>query len=172
MFVYALLNMDDLTKHRKDRLRALIDGSLYAGNQAEFGRKAGLTKARITQLLNPDESFGERAAENLCAKLGLPSRWFEQGLAATEGEMLPAGGRVEAPNVTALPAPALRGLDGVLTELQAVLDGLSPLLQDAGRTVLVKWVNGQASRSNVVDTLEKLQQASAGTMPGAENRAA
>lgn len=99
MFVYALLNMDDLTKHRKDRLRALIEGKPYAGNQAEFGRKAGLTKARITQLLNPDEPFGERAAESLCAKLELSPRWFEQGLATGEGEMQPTGG--------ALPAPAL-----------------------------------------------------------------
>lgn len=99
MFVYALLNMDDLTKHRKDRLRALIEGKPYAGNQAEFGRKAGLTKARITQLLNPDEPFGERAAESLCAKLELSPRWFEQGLATGEGEMLAAGGRTEASNV-------------------------------------------------------------------------
>ena len=94
MFVYALLNMDNLTKHRKDRLRALIDGKPYAGNQADFGRKAGLTKARITQLLNPDEPFGERAAESLCAKLELSPRWFEHGLATGEGEMLPAGGSV------------------------------------------------------------------------------
>lgn len=99
MFVYALLNMDNLTKHRKDRLRALIEGKPYAGNQAEFGRKAGLTKARITQLLNPDEPFGERAAESLCAKLELSPRWFEQGLATGEGEMLASGGRVEASNV-------------------------------------------------------------------------
>ena len=99
MFVYALLNMDNLTKHRKDRLRALIDGKPYAGNQAEFGRKAGLTKARITQLLNPDEPFGERAAESLCAKLELSPRWFEQGLAAGEGEMVPAAAR-EPSNVS------------------------------------------------------------------------
>jgi len=172
MFVYALLNMDDLTKHRKDRLRALIAGKPYAGNQAEFGRKAGLTKARITQLLNPDEPFGERAAESLCAKLELSPRWFEQGLATGEGEMLAAGGRIEASNLTALPAPTPRGLDGVLAELQTVVDGLSPLLQDAGRAVLIKWMNGQASRSDAVATLERLQQASAGSMPAAENRAA
>lgn len=73
--------MDELTKHRKDRLRALIEGPQYAGNQAEFGRKAGLTKARVTQLLTSDEPFGERAAENLCVKLRLEPRWFEQGFA-------------------------------------------------------------------------------------------
>lgn len=97
MFVYALLNMDDLTKHRKDRLRALIEGRPYTGNQAEFGRKAGLTKARITQLLNPEEPFGERAAESLCAKLELSPRWFEQGLATGESEMVVANGTRQAP---------------------------------------------------------------------------
>lgn len=95
--------MDELTKHRKDRLRALIDGKPYAGNQAEFGRKAGLTKARITQLLNPDEPFGERAAESLCAKLELSPRWFEQGLSTGECEMVLAGG--------ALPGQAVRAHD-------------------------------------------------------------
>jgi hypothetical protein len=89
-----------------------------------------------------------------------------------EGEMLPTGGKVEASNVTALPAPALRGLDGVLAELQAVVDGLSPLLQVAARAVLRQWLDGQAGRSDVVATIEGLQQIGAGMMPGAENRAA
>lgn len=135
MFVYALLNMDDLTKHRKDRLRALIDGKPYAGNQAAFGRKAGLTKARITQLLSPDEPFGERAAESLCGKLELPPRWFEQGLATGEGETLPAG-TTQASNLTKeggreisltqaleVVASALQGADA-LSQIQA-----KPLLQ-------------------------------------------
>lgn len=135
MFVYALLNMDDLTKHRKDRLRALIEGKPYAGNQAEFGRKAGLTKARITQLLNPDEPFGERAAESLCAKLELSPRWFEQGLATGEGEMQPAGtaqgstlieqgsGEISLTRALEVVASALQGADA-LSQMQA-----RPLLQ-------------------------------------------
>lgn len=170
MFVYALLNMDDLTKHRKDRLRALIEGKPYAGNQAEFGRKAGLTKARITQLLNPDEPFGERAAESLCAKLELSPRWFEHGLATGEGEMVPTGGRVEPSNIVALP-PSRRIVD-TLDELQAVVGQLSPLLQDAGRSVLHKWMDGQVSAAEAAATLEGLLQASAGLLPAAENRVA
>ncbi len=157
MFVYALLNMDDLTKHRKDRLRALIEGKPYAGNQAEFGRKAGLTKARITQLLNPDEPFGERAAESLCAKLELSPRWFEHGLATGEGEMVPTGGRVEPSNIVALP-PSRRIVD-TLDELQ-------------GRSVLHKWMDGQVSAAEAAATLEGLLQASAGLLPAAENRVA
>ncbi len=164
--------MDDLTKHRKDRLRALIDNKPYAGNQAEFGRKAGLTKARITQLLNPSESFGERAAESLCAKLELPPRWFEQGLATGEGEMQPAGGKAEASNVTTLAVAPLRRIADTLTELQAAVDSLPPLLRDAGINVLQKWLGGQASTAEAAAVIEQLQQVSAGTMPGAENRAA
>lgn len=122
MFVYALLNMDDLTKHRKDRLRALIDGKPYAGNQAEFGRKTGLTKARITQLLSPDEPFGERAAESLCGKLELPPRWFEQGHSTGEGEMLPADGRVEA-NVEAGPSVKAAREIPVIGEVKGGDDG-------------------------------------------------
>lgn len=87
-------------------------------------------------------------------------------LATGEGEMLPAGSQVEASNVTALPTPALRSLDDVLAELQTVVDGLSPLLQDAGRAVLIKWINGQASRGDAVATLEGLRQASATPVAG------
>lgn len=89
-----------------------------------------------------------------------------------EAESNQVTGAPEESNVTVMPAPAPRGLDGVLAELEAVVDGLSPLLQDAGRAVLVKWLNRQASRSDVVATLEGLRQASAGTMPDVSVRAA
>lgn len=158
MFVYALLNMDNLTKHRKDRLRALIEGKPYAGNQAEFGRKAGLTKARITQLLNPDEPFGERAAERLCAKLELSPRWFEQGLATGEGEMLSAG-RVEASNVAPVMTCEAR-TEALLAELQSIVEKLAPVLQEPGRAALLKWVQGQASAQATAATLQAYEQAS------------
>lgn len=102
------------------------------------------------------------------AFLGVNPDWLATG----EGEMVVAGRQVEASNVTALPTPALRSLDDVLAELQTVVDGLSPLLQDAGRAVLHKWLDGQASRSDAVATLEGLRQASAGTMLDVSARAA
>ncbi|WP_052520986.1 LexA family protein [Acidovorax temperans] len=71
--------MDSLTKHRKDRLRQLIDGPPFFGNQAEFARHAGLTKGRINQLLDEQHSFGERSATNLALKLDLAPYYFESG---------------------------------------------------------------------------------------------
>lgn len=94
--------------------------------------------------------------------LGVSHDWLADG----EGQMQPVGGQVEAPNVTTLPAPALRGLAGALAEVQAAVDGLSPLLQDAGRTVLRKWLDSQASLTDVVATIEGLQQTSATLMSG------
>lgn len=71
--------MDSLTKHRKDRLRQLIDAPPFFGNQAEFARHAGLTKGRINQLLDEQYSFGERSATNLALKLDLAPYYFESG---------------------------------------------------------------------------------------------
>lgn len=66
--------------HRKARLRTLIDGPRYKGSQQAFADEVGMTKGRVSQLLDPNVAFGERAAANICAKLPwLPDRWFEQG---------------------------------------------------------------------------------------------
>ena len=98
--------------------------------------------------------------------LGVSHDWLADG----EGEMVPAGGRVEASNIVALP-PSRRIVD-TLDELQAVVGQLSPLLQDAGRSVLHKWMDGQVSAAEAAVTLEGLLQASAGLLPAAENRVA
>ena len=71
--------MDKLTQHRKKRLAALVDGVPYAGNQQAFAKKAKLSKGRISQMLDPDESFGERAAKKLALQLNLGERYFEDG---------------------------------------------------------------------------------------------
>jgi hypothetical protein len=164
MFVYALLNMDDLTKHRKDRLRALIDGKPYAGNQAEFGRKTGLTKARITQLLSPDEPFGERAAESLCSKLELPPRWFEQGHSTGAGEMLSAGGRAEASNAT--PAePA--GLGATLANLGELLSRTSPQTRAAVADLLGRYAQDPDSSQSLAQAIELLVKADQSKKAGA-----
>jgi phage repressor protein C with HTH and peptisase S24 domain len=74
--------MDDLTRHRKNRLRELIESEPYSGSQAAFAAAAGLSEGRISQLLKPDESFGERSARNIESELRLSERYFESGLAA------------------------------------------------------------------------------------------
>lgn len=139
----------------------------HAGlTQQELATRIEIAQASLSHLEN--SAFSSAYTVQIATACGIDHDWLATG----EGLMVPAGGRVEAKNVTAMPAPTLRGLDAVLAELQAVVDGLSPLLQDAGRAVLVKWLNGQASRSDAVATLEGLRQASAGTMPDVSARAA
>ncbi|MBD9530435.1 S24 family peptidase [Comamonas sp. CMM01] len=76
--------MDDLTQHRKARLRALIDSPTYKGSQAAFANACGLTEGRVSQLLKPDQSFGERSAKNIANELRLGDRYFEEGFAAPQ----------------------------------------------------------------------------------------
>ena len=151
----------------KDRLSAAMERKKV--KRTALANALEVSYVAIKKVLDGDtKSLTAANNAKAAAFLEVSPDWLATG----EGDMVPAGGKVEASNVTAMPAPAPRGLGGVLTELQTVVDGLSPLLQDAGRNVLHKWLDGQASRSDVVATLEGLQQASTGTMPGAENRAA
>lgn len=87
LHVYALLNMD---AHRKQRLQVLIN-TRFSGDRAAFGKEVELSKGRVSQLLDPDEPFGERAAGSLVEKLRLPDRWFDQG--ATNVSAADAGTR-------------------------------------------------------------------------------
>ena len=75
--------MDDITQHRKARLRALIDSATYGGSQASFAKAAGLTEGRVSQLLDPNQSFGERSARNVATELRLGERYFEEGFGVT-----------------------------------------------------------------------------------------
>lgn len=71
--------MDEITQHRKRRLRALIDSKKFEGQQAKLAEASGLSEGRVSQLLDANQSFGERSAKNLAEKLGLPERYFEDG---------------------------------------------------------------------------------------------
>jgi SOS-response transcriptional repressor LexA len=67
-----------MDQHRKRRLAHLIK-SRYNDSQAELARDAKLTEGRITQLLDPDQPFGERAARSLVERLRLDDdRYFER----------------------------------------------------------------------------------------------
>ena len=59
-----------------------------------------------------------------------------------------------------------------MIEVQAVIDGLPPLLQVAAKAVMRQWLDGQAGLTDVITTIEGMQQISAGSTPAAENRAA
>lgn len=66
-----------MEKRRKKRLREYIDNDLQGDRGALIGR-SGLSKGRITQLLDDDEAFGERAARSLEQKLHLRSGYFDE----------------------------------------------------------------------------------------------
>lgn len=140
---------------------AKIDGHKEPGKVAQF---LGESAATITNWKN--RGISKQGILKANKLLGIDPRWLESG----EGEMLPAGSWVEPSNIVTLP-PARRIVD-TLDELQAVVGQLSPLLQDAGRSVLHKWMDGQVSAAEAAATLEGLLQASAGLVPAVENRAA
>lgn len=62
---------------RKKRLSALLAGSPYHGDRGAFLRDSGLSKGRLSQLLDPNEPFGDVAARNLVESLGLKDGYFE-----------------------------------------------------------------------------------------------
>ena len=41
-------------------------------------KQSGLTKGRLSQLLDPDQPFGDVAARNLCERLSLDPGYFDQ----------------------------------------------------------------------------------------------
>lgn len=73
------ISMDKITQYRKEKLAALIKAKPYDGNQVAFAKRVGLSKGRISQLLDPSESFGERSARAMATKLRLGERYFEEG---------------------------------------------------------------------------------------------
>lgn len=75
--------MDEITQHRKRRLRALIDSKKFDGQQAKLAEASGLSEGRVSQLLDANQSFGERSAKNLAEKLGLAERYFEEGFGSS-----------------------------------------------------------------------------------------
>lgn len=147
------------------RLQAALERKKVS--RADLAKAIGRSPQAIGQVINGTTKALTAENNSLAAiYLGINPDWLATG----EGEMVLAGSRVEPPNIVTLP-PARRIVD-TLDELQAVVGQLSPLLQDAGRSVLHKWMDGQVSAAEAAATLEGLLQASAGLLPAAENRAA
>lgn len=67
-----------MDKERRSRFKSYFSGPPLRGDRAKLMDKTGLSKGRVTQLLDDDEPFGERAAANLAVKLGLPLDAFER----------------------------------------------------------------------------------------------
>jgi hypothetical protein len=69
---------------RRENLRALLEGPRFKGDRAAFCAAAGISKGRLSQLLDKNKSFGDVAAQNLCEVLGLPADYLN--LPIHEGE--------------------------------------------------------------------------------------
>jgi phage repressor protein C with HTH and peptisase S24 domain len=106
--------MDEMTQHRKRRLRALIDGPQFKGSQLALARAVGLTEGRVSQLLDPEDSFGERSAKRIANELRLDERYFEAGYIADE----------ETLKVPRLDVVVGAG-DGAITSSEDVIGGLT-----------------------------------------------
>jgi hypothetical protein len=72
------LNISVVVKdYRRQRLKQLLMGAPFRGNRSAFIKATGLTNGRISQLLDPQEPFGDTAARRLIERLGLPDNYFD-----------------------------------------------------------------------------------------------
>ncbi|CAN7448545.1 S24 family peptidase [Acidovorax sp. LjRoot66] len=106
--------MDEMTLHRKRRLRALIEAAPYNGSQLAFAQAAKLSEGRVSQLVDPKHSFGERSARNIANELRLDGRYFEQGYSAD----------AESITIPRLDVIVAAG-DGRVTTSEEVVEGLA-----------------------------------------------
>lgn len=61
---------------RRSKLKHLLE-AVFKGNRGAFLEKSGLSKGRLSQLLDPNEPFGDRAARNLEDRLELEPGYFD-----------------------------------------------------------------------------------------------
>lgn len=142
--VYAALNMD---AHRKDRLRTLIDSPRFKGSQQAFADAVGISKGRVSQILDPDEPFGERAARGYAERLNLPTNWFEAGASNVRPAQL---GERRIPIISGVAAGSFRevvdafamggGHESIFTDLE--LSPYSFALKIEGRSMLPDFTEG------------------------------
>lgn len=167
----------------QDITTAQREGANLAAKFKRLKEQSGITKAEfarrykfpggasmISQNISGHRRIGLEQAAAYMRGFGCAIEEISPSLSAKIPHFA-ASPAADAPStVTPLPAPR-RAVD-TLTELQTLVDSLTPLLRDAGLNVLHKWLDGQASAAEAATVLEQLQQISTGTMPAAENRAA
>lgn len=98
------------------------------GDRERLEQKSGLSKGRISQLFDPKQAFGERAAENLAIRLGLGANHFEQAQAHV----------VDQPHTPA-PPPVVVDLAQVLEALGTELAAADMAMREALATNLAGW---------------------------------
>jgi hypothetical protein len=66
----------NIQNHRREKLLKLLNGPMFKGDRGQFCEAASISKGRLSQLLDSDESFGDVAASNLATSLGLEVGYF------------------------------------------------------------------------------------------------
>ena len=61
---------------RRQKLHSLLQ-SRFKGDRGAFLSESGLTKGRLSQLLDPDQPFGDVVARNLESRLHLEPGFFD-----------------------------------------------------------------------------------------------
>lgn len=109
---------------------AWFAGPPMKGDREALIRASGYTKGRISQLFDPDQQFGERAARSLAGRMGLPPEFFNT----------PATSRPELVRPDTL-ADALRVIDRALDPLNSqerhIAAGLLVNLESPGNAPMV-----------------------------------
>ena len=62
---------------RRSKLLHLLE-TTFKGDRGAFLKKSNLSKGRLSQLLDPEQPFGDVAAKNLAERLELPPGYFDQ----------------------------------------------------------------------------------------------
>jgi hypothetical protein len=61
---------------RRQKLKLLLEHR-FKGDRGDFLEASGLSKGRLSQLLDPDQPFGDTAARNLEDRLNLEPGYFD-----------------------------------------------------------------------------------------------
>lgn len=133
----------DKMQIRTEKLRRLV---AEEGGPAEFARKRSRTDADkpidptyISQILNGHRSFGERAAENMISRAGLPVGFFDAPIA----DQLPS---VQKSSATEIPP-----------RLQSMIDKLLMQKNNIKLIKAVESVLNLAEREEKSDIMKKLR---------------
>ena len=127
---------------RRKRLVELLNSPRFGGDRSAFLASAGVSKGRLTQLLNEKEPFGDAAARNLCESLSLPDGWFD---AAPK----------DKPVADSKPGPM--SLEDTLAGLCEHLSRVDPLTRKAAGGVLMALAQ-QPDSLNILDSLTALMR--------------
>jgi len=92
--------MNDPDSERRARFIAYFNGPPFNGDRQKLIRASGYTEGRVSQLFDPKEPFGEKAARNLAQRLHEPDLLFIRDGVVTVVEVKKSPARGVAHNLS------------------------------------------------------------------------